>query len=393
MPLGPQSFSYEWYLPDGRGVLMRRAVPEDITALRELYFTTYGDRYGLPEVVDDERSREVLTGANYEWLLAECEHRVIASLLFGLETSHRLGKTFGGVVDPSFRGQKIMPIMLREGLSLLLCDGGPFEMVYAVVRTFISLGFHRDLAELGFVDVGIFPNVRKVQRYETHGLKVCLSPTALKLRRKVPVLIPQVRTLYQITRARLNLEPATVVDRGDELPTEERLSLAPRSAGAHRLEFLKRTSRGLKFDFFPLQAPNELLTGDDSTVRAFLNIQARDGHASILGVAIGSHDPVKVLLSVADYCEEKGVAYLELLVSAYEPELQAAAYQAGFIPCAYFPAARRTEHGRREDVIVTSKTFVPLHFRGLKLTEDAKPYILEFFKLYTSHLWEELMEA
>ena len=74
-------------------------------------------------------------------------------------------------------------------------------------------------------------------------------------------------------------------------------------------------------------------------------------------------------MSVSDYCAERGGVYLELLTSAYDPRLQAAAYLAGFLPCGYFLAAARDHYsGRREDIVVTSKTFVPLHFAGLRLT-------------------------
>ncbi|MGE0491680.1 MAG: hypothetical protein AB7S38_20880 [Vulcanimicrobiota bacterium] len=398
MRLGPESFRFEWDFPDGRRALMRRAGWDDVDALRALYFTTYGDRYGLPEVVDDERCRHVLTSSDWFWLLTECEGRVIASLIFGLESRHRLGKTFGGVVEAEFRGHKIMQVMLREGLGLLLCEGGPFDLVYAVVRTFVSLNFHLDLSELGFVDVGIFPNVRKVQHYETHGLKVCLGEVAKRDRRRTPELIPELVTLYDITRKRLGFEPARRVTVKRDPPPLERVELVERAevgkgVDTSRVRFLWKTSRDLEFSFFPLHLPNLILTDPSGVVRVFLCLQERDGHASILGIRFGGYDRAEVLLSVADYCQERGATYLELLVSAYSPEDQALAYRAGFLPCAYFPAAEVDRQGRRADVVITSKTFVPLHFRGLKLPEQTKPYLLEFYKTYTAHLWEELMDA
>ena len=155
---------------------------------------------------------------------------------------------------------------------------------------------------------------------------------------------------------------------------------------------LRRSSRGLKFGFFPFHEPNQILSDPTGQVRVFLSHQETDGHSSILGVDPGPYEPVSVLLSVAEYCEDRGAVYLELLVSAYQPELQAAAYLAGFLPCAYFLGAEIREQ-KRCDVIVTSRTFVPLHFSGLRLTESAKPYLLEFFKVYTERLWEDLLDA
>lgn len=382
---------------------MRPARLSDLSALRELYLETYGDRYALPEVVDDRRSQEVIDGDDWLWLVAESEGRVVASLIFGWEAEHRLGKSFGGVVAADQRGQKTMQHMLQEGLEGLLVRGKTFDLAYAVVRTFVTPAFHQDLTDLGFLDVGVFPNVRKVRHYETHGLKVCLGPHALERRRTQPVLLSQIESLYNITRSKFNLEPArldrTSVDKvrgGVDL----RVELAPvaevgvEGMTRERIRMLRRSSRGLKFGFFPLHEPNQILSDPTGQVRVFLSHQPTDGHSSILGVDPGPYDPVSVLLSVADYCEERGAVYLELLVSAYQPELQAAAYLAEFLPCAYFVAARLNHQtGQREDVVVTSRTFVPLHFRGLRLSDTSKPYLLEFFKLYSARLWEELMDA
>lgn len=395
--------SVEWTSEDGTPVRMRRARLEDRPALRRLYIAQYGDRYALPEVVDDERSEEVLTGDNWVWLLAEARGDIIASLIFGWDPVHRLGKSFAGVVFADKRGNKTMHRMLREGLDRLLVHGETFEAVYAVVRTFVPLSFHRDLASLGFHDVGVFPNVRKVLQYETHGLKIVLGPLALEKRRREPHLIPPLEGFYNITRAQFGLEPARIDH--EALPdvrraVDLRVELRPvAEAGVEgvtkaRIEMLRRSSRDLKFGFFPLHEPNQILSDPTGKVRVFLSHTPTDGHSSILGFDPGPYDPVSVLASVSEYCAERGGVYLELLASAYDPRLQAAAYLADFLPCAYFLAAARDHYsGRREDIVVTSKTFVPLHFAGLHLTETSKPYLLEFFKVYTNKLWEALNDA
>jgi hypothetical protein len=384
-------------------VLMRRARLEDRPALRRLYIAQYGDRYALPEVVDDERSEEVLTGDNWVWLLAEAKGQIVASLIFGWDPVHRLGKSFAGVVYADKRGNKTMHRMLREGLDRLLVHGETFELVYAVVRTFVPVSFHRDLASLGFHDVGVFPNVRKVLQYETHGLKVVLGPLALQKRRRSPHLIPPIEGIYNITRSQFDLEPARIDQSAISdirQAVDLRVELRPvAEAGVDgvtkaRIEMLRRSSRDLKFGFFPLHEPNQILSDPTGQVRVFLSHTPTDGHSSVLGVDPGPYDPVSVLLSVSEYCAERGGVYLELLTSAYDPRLQAAAYLAGFLPCGYFVAAARDHYtGRREDIVVSSRTFVPLHFAGLRLTETSKPYLLEFFKVYTNKLWEELNDA
>ena len=401
--VGIPDLNAEWTYEDGTVVTMRRARPEDRDALRALYIAQYGDRYALPEVVDDERSLEVMNGDNWVWLLAESRGRITASLIFGWDPVHRIGKSFAGVVGAEQRGHKTMQRMLREGLDRLLVHSETFELVYAVVRSFVPPSFHRDLYDLGFRDVGVFPNVRKVLQYETHGLKVMVGPTTLEKRRKTPRLIPQMEGIYDITRERFGLEPALLdeqavasVKSGVDLRVELRpMAEAGRDGVTKaRIEMLRRSSRDLRYGFFPLHEPNQILCDPTGKVRVFLSHTPTDGHSSILGFDPGPYDPVSVLLSVSDYCSERGGVYLELLVSAYDPGLQAAAYLAGFLPCAYFLAASRDHYsGRREDIVVTSKTFVPLHFAGLRLTATAKPYLLEFFQVYTGRLWEELNDA
>jgi len=395
MPIAPVDFGKSWRLADGRSIALRNARPDEADAIRELYTSQYGDRYTLAEVMDGDKNEEVLSSPDWHWILAECEGRLVASLIFGLEPIHRLGKALGGVVLPDMRGSKVMRVMLEEGLRLHLREGGPMDVVYAVVRTFISLNFHHDLAQLGFVDTGIFPNVRKVAEYETHGLKVMLAPHCKEIRRRTPLLIPQLQDLYGIVRARLDLEPAQIIPWNPSRPNPDRVVLSPlyEAATAGRRKFLHQTTRNQVFNFFPLHGPDMVLVDASRQIRVFLSYAAKDGHATILGLTPGPYPRDVVLNSVTDYCEQMGCVYLELLVPAYEPRLQAEALQAGFLPCGYFPAAYRGSDGLRHDYVVCSKTYIPLHFRGLRLTEEAKPFLLEFFKLYTSSLWEDLMDA
>ena len=96
------------------------------------------------------------------------------------------------------------------------------------------------------------------------------------------------------------------------------------------------------------------------------------------------------LLSIEEYAESMGVKYLEMLVSAYDPLMQKLAYEAGFLPCAYFPGARLNEAGEREDYVVTCCTFVPPHFKGLRMTPETRPYLAAYYRIYTKKLWEDM---
>ncbi len=395
----PRIADEDWTLPGGITARLRAAGTGDLQAVRGLYHRTYGDRYAVPEVANPEHTARALADpTNYLWLVTEVQDRVVGSVIFAVDPFHRLGKAFGGVIEPEFRGQKIMTHMIQEGHRRLLVENGPCDLLYAVVRTFVSLTFHSDLRGLGYIDTGIFPNVRRVRDYETHGFKVCPGPAGYSCRRRPPRLFHQVETLYQIVASRLDLDPPEIVPvrlspRPGEHVTLEQVPPEEFPGGIEAERERLRHEGQLSFGFYPLHEPNLMLASQDRSVKAFLYHQPIDGHASLLGMTTGGRDMVDVLESLGNACEALDVKYLEILASAYDPVLQAQLWQAYFIPSAWFPAARLCEDGCREDYLVASRTFVPLHFKGLKLTEESKPFILEYFKLYTGRLWEELVDA
>lgn len=388
----------ELTLDDGRRVLIRRGQVEDQKKIKKLYTDVYGNSYTIPEIANTEKMTQALNDRhNYLWIVSQSGERIVGSVIFSVDPYHHLGKAFSGVIAADFRGCKLIYSMMRKAHESLLCEGGPCTMIYAMVRTFVSPNFHKHLKELGYIDTGIFPNVRRVRDYETHSFKICLGPNAFKDRRPLPRIYNQVQTMYRLVDRQLNLGPAIM--RSVDLPhyTDPLLKLElakpedyPNGIEAEREKL--RQANSLRFGFCPLLEPNTMLINKEKTVRAFLNFQPVDGHATMVGLETGKYDMVCLLESVAAACEKMGTKYLEVLASAYDPIIQAQLWQAYFLPCAWFPAARLAE-GQRLDYMFASRSFVPLNFKGLKLTEDCKPYLLEFFKLYTARLWEELVNA
>lgn len=381
----------------GRRLALRVAGAGDIRPLQDLYYEVYGGSYTLTEVTDEFRMRSVISDPKFLWLVTEIEGRLVGSVVFVIDPPQRMGKTFAGVVHPDFRGSRIMTHIIREGIRFLCEERGEVDLVYAVVRTFISPSVHQELRDLGFVDLGIFPNVRKVERYETHGLKVYFTPKALEERRRDPLLIPQANVIYEVTRRKLHLEPARVEDVrfARRLPDEASMAFAVEEAAGVAADYEACRSEGsMVCDFFPFHMPEAKLVSKDGRTEMFVHLQPRDGHASILGIRTEEDaDVTSLLRQAAEYCENQGVKYLELLVPAYDPSLQRKAYDAGFLPCAYFPAAKRGADGLRADYVVTANSFVPPYFRDLRLTEDTRDYMKAYFEVYTGKLREDLADA
>lgn len=387
------SFTPETYaLQNGSTITLRRATEDDMDDIKAVYYAAYGGRYTLPEVNDSDKMKWCIHDPNYLWLVNRDADRIVCAVLFVVDPHHRIGKTFAGVVHPNYRGQKMMVRTVARGRDFLVQECGACELIYAVVRTFVSATFHLDLQAAGFVDLGVFPNVRKVKYYETHGFKVYFGPNVLDKRRQQPDLIAPAAKLYDIVRNRLKLEMERVVEvELDARPRADNFALVMERSKEVEWEYYRERDDGaLRFDYYPFHYPLMKLYTRDQTRAAYLYYQELDGYASLLGLRSPGDTIVRDLLSVAEYAESLGVKYLELLVSAFDPLMQRLAYEAGFLPCAYWPAAAIGPDGLRHDYVIMSLAFVPPHFKGLKLTRETRPYLQAYFKIYTDKLWEDL---
>ncbi|MBI2251992.1 MAG: hypothetical protein HYU63_04495 [Armatimonadetes bacterium] len=375
-------------------ICLRVAAEEDMDDIKQLYYKVYGGKYPLLEINDADKMKWAINDPNYLWLLNEYQGKIAGSLIFVVDPRHRIGKSMAAVVDPEYRGHKLTIINLSVGLKYLMQEKNLCDLIYAVVRTFVSLNFHKDLQELGFIDLGIFPNVRKVKYYETHGLKVCFKPGTLERRKTIPVLTPVVNQIYEICQKKLKLENALIEDPILPEVASLKMDLYIEKSPDIEWEYYKHRDGGkLLFDFFPLHYPQLKLYNKNHQTEAYIHFQEIDGHASLIGLRTDQNDLTGLLNLISLYAEGMGIKYFEILISAFEPVLMKMAYEASFLPCAYFPAAKVDLNGKRIDYVIFSRCFVPLNFQGLRLYKESKPYALAFYRIYSNKIWEELERA
>jgi hypothetical protein len=382
----------EIVLEENKVLTLREAVEADSDAIKSLYFKVYGGSYTLPEVNDTEKMRWAINDPNYFWLLGEINGKLTASVIFLVDKTLRIGKTFAGVVAPEARGHNILVTMLRRGIDYIFKEADFCDSIYGIVRTFAPVGFHEDLRDLGFIDLGIFPNVRKVKRYETQTLKVCYKDLTLEGRRKKPLLIPAAFKIYEVVCSHLDLEPAEWAPlRLDTSEPHKKPDFLIESSPKVEWEYYKKRDAGeLILSFFPFHYPQVKLYTQDRSTEVFLFFNEREEHGSVLGIKTeDSADMVGLFSSIGEYAESMGIKYLELILPAYNPKIQADAYRVGFLPSAYYPAMR-IEKGVRLDYIVTSRSFVTLDIRELKLTADVRPYLETYCEIYTSKIKEDM---
>ncbi len=372
-------------LQDGREGHFKTATPKDIPAIIKLYDTVYSGKYTLREAKDPETMKEKIENPNYFWTLAHLDERVIGSVIFAIDPVNKIGKAYAAAVLPEFRGQDVMRTMVQQGLERLTVRTRSCDVIYATTRT-VSVAPQVVLEHLGFHPMGIFPNVRKVKSFETHGLEIFFRQAALKLRRPKPQLVAEVVDFFKIVRELLDLEESKEC----ELEASD-----PRKMGSEILFEVDRDEKRLlkRFDqyqdqdlldtvFFPFTEPNMNFVSQDGTCEIFVNFNEEDGHGVIVGYKIGNRDLRHILSWFCEAAAREGLKYIEYLVNAYRPDLQRIALDSRFLPCAYFPAMRFNELNQREDYIVFSRSFEHLDFMEMQLGPINRKFLDAFMKAW-----------
>ena len=360
-------------LSDGRAVTMRRATAGDAEVIFQLYQSVYDGTYTLPVVnLRDERMR-ALEDPDTWWLVDEtAEGRIVGSVIFTVDSAIRCGKVFAAVTHPEFRRGDVMYKTIGAGVDELLHRHRLVDVIYATTRT-KSIGPSGLLRKLGFISLGIFPNVHRLAEYETHGLMAIFHSQAFATRARLPKLIPEVSGFYEIIRRGFGLEPAEIA------PVADRLKLyvvkGSQAAEVYRHE---RAEGQLLLHFFPFHEPNVLMSTENGAIRAFLNREGKDGHGVVVGLKIDRESVAHlehVLDVVFDTACDLGIEYLELLVDAYSPKHQRAALSAGYLPCAYFPAFEVDDSGERKDYLVFARSQAPLNFSNVQMTPRDRQFL------------------
>lgn len=372
-------------LHDKRVVVFQPASRDDIDAIIDLYIKVYKGKYTLPDVADRAIIAKKVEDSAYFWTVAKIGDRLIGSVIFAIDPVNKIGKSYAAAVLNEFRGQDVMRTMVRHGLQLLTEKTRVCDIIYATTRT-VSFAPQVVLEHLGFLSTGIFPNVRKVESFETHGLEVYLGPKCLEYRRKTPQLIPEMLDFYNIVRGELKLEEAetVIIDEEDPRKMGQAIAFDVQSDIEEISEkFYRYQDKDLmKRVFFPFTDPNMLFTAKDGTADIFVNFNSLDGNGVIVGYRFSGSDIRRTLMWFCEEASKSGMRYIEMLVSAYLPQKQRMALDARFLPCAYFPAMKINDDGLREDFLVFSRSFESLDFMDMHLVDNNRRFLDAFMKCW-----------
>lgn len=378
-------------------IIIRLARIADMRRIQMLYAEVYGAAYPIPIIADKDKMRSAIENDEYYWLVAECQGRVIGSLVYSVDLLYRNSKAFGAVVSQEYRKHDLAFTMMKLVLDDITQTKDLVDLVYATTRT-ANHAPQKLTESLGFIKLGIFPNTHKVQDNETHCLTAYFTERALQRRRVTPVIIPEIAPFYEIVRRQIKLEPAQVSDvkrdYSDHKTKIPLLNFETITAPEFIKHRWKKTKSNSFFEniFMPFHEPNLILITPDQGTEVYITYSQKDKYSVIVGGVTNEKSFAVVLESVAQKVSQMDMSYVEVIIDAYSPELQRDALDARFIPSAYFPSAKRMED-KRYDCVVFSRTFDILDFRNVKIISLYKNFLNEYLKLWRENYIELVFDT
>lgn len=377
----------------GKAILVRRAGTDDAHKIQELYYAIYRGSYPLSVVNNIDELTHALASEDYIWMVMEADKQLVGSVVHEIDHRQRIGKSFGSVVLPDCRGNNITHATMKHVQDIVLGRDKWCDLIYATTRT-ESAAPQKLTEKLGYKKLGIFPNVQKVINYETHCLTAVYAEHTFSIRKKPPLILPELKDLYEITRAEVGLERARIDDCVCEDPAEPLIRFEVVSAPHYVRHVFQQgmANNTITMHFYPFHKPNLLLTSKDMKVQMFLYQSVDANHCCIIGGHFEGYKFQTVLEAVCAAARQIGIRYLELLVAAYDPMQLSEVLRARFLPSAYFPALQLVteensaagKKGERLDYFVFSRSFEVLDFKNIKLEGIYKKYLKYYFKMWSN---------
>ena len=368
--------------------LIRLATPGDALGISLLYHKVYDGKYPDPLMREKALLLAFLASPHSLWVVAEKGGEIVCSVVYEVDAANRLGKTFGGAVLRECRGAGLLERALDFGFkALTLNSENAVEAVYATTRT-ATIAPQIVTEKLGYRRLGIFPNIHRTDAYETHCLVALFANGALAKRFTKFLLHPDIAELYKIVQRECGLpelalatQPdvqaaaAAVVQDAEEFPLE---IIDGHKYVLHRFRGLIDSGQ-LPFHFYPFHEPNVMVCSPCDQIQVFLHLATVDKYCTIVGIRKPpSHGTQRLLEVTSKVLRERGVRYIETIVRADKLGTIDGILNAGFVPCAYFPAFQ-VQDEMRHDYIVLSKTFEILDFSNIELAGANKEYLLHYF--------------
>ncbi len=375
---------------------IREATLGDISPIQELYYMIYHGKYSLDFATNSKKLKSQIENKKYYLhLVAYVENRICGGAVFFIDEKNRLAKAAGVVVLPQYRNLGLATALLKSGIDYLVSETNSIDVIYATTRT-INEAPSKVVKQLHFVELGIFPNVVRVEDMEHLLLHVFFTKNALEKRRQPPLIFGPFNETYSIVENTLPLGKATIIESFESTKKEMQpfnfKFIQNEKEVVYRYKELRKYQK-IANSFFPFHLPNTILKTKDGNTEIFAWMAGKKNESAILGYRTDRTNLCDLLDSASKALYRHGASYVELLVNAYDYNLQKEAFFARFIPSAYFPAMTLSDSGFREDYFVLSRTFNLLDFSSSVLKGNTllflKAYLRRYYELYLKDFLEK----
>lgn len=321
------------------------------------------------------------------WVVIEKDGHIVGSVVYELDEPHHLAKVFGALVLPEHRKQGLVETAVTHSDNYLIKERQAVKIIYATTRT-NSPAPQRVLRKLGYKNLGIFPNIHKTDKYETHCLTAKFADGVLETKFNDFKIHPKIIPIYWIVQKDCRLPDPEIAQPGDySVNIEEKEQIPPLEIidapafVTHRFKLLKQQEK-LMTNFFPFHEPNILLTSPCQKVEVFVFLSATDQHSTIIGMKLPEFVSFAGTLSqVSRRLQEAHARYIEIMARTCFPRMIEAIIETDFIPCGYFPAFQ-PHQGNRYDYALFSKTFETLSFKNLAFDGWNKAFAEAYYRLW-----------
>jgi hypothetical protein len=364
---------------------LRKAHLHDMASIFQLYAGAYDGTYPDPTFSDVRKLENAIESKDkLIFVCCNTDGDLVASILFLYEEKTRLSKAGAAVVSPKFRGQQLTQKLIKFGTDFIQGKCGGMDVLYITTRT-IHKAAQILTQQIGFKQLGIFPNVHKTEEYETHALAAIHYNNSLEKRYIDFEQHPKVLPLFNIVRENIELPEMKIAEiwnkkhYSGKVPTLE--VIEAREYIKLRSQKLQET-REIELAFFPFHTPNILITSPEQNIEVYAYVNELDNHCVITGCKIDREVSfTDLFLKVSNILRSRGIRYIEIIIRANRLNIIEKITKAKFIPCGYVPAFQ-LEGDKRYDYVVFSRSYEILDFNNLQLTGASEDYLRNYIDLW-----------
>ncbi|NJN55115.1 MAG: GNAT family N-acetyltransferase [Anaerolineae bacterium] len=368
-------------------VTVRQVTEDDLPAIRDLFYRSYGEEYPYKEFYNDEWLKRSIYRDSYLFLLAEMHGRVVgtASVYFEVGAYSDLCGEFGRLaVDPDCRDTGVGSALMQARL-----DFATKRLHFGLSECRTAHDYAQRISEkFGLRPIGFLPQKVLLENRESLVMMAKTFGPAHDLRSNNPRVIPEAFPLGQLALRNLGFHNDIIaVEDTDGYPIGAGFQVEELSETL--LPYLLRIERGrlsrrhvfgnlqLSYGLFMLESRNSryLVAREDERIVGAIGftLDTIGRSIKVLELIDLRDDVAGFLLKELDQWAQKvyGAEYLEITVSAYWPDIQRTLSNLGFVPVAYCPSFVFHEV-ERLDTIKMAKLYVPLDIDRATLTEQSR---------------------